>query len=283
MEREDLGERRILVALEPTPLAPVGPIAGVARIRGVVGDDNAGFGRNGPEPVVHRVAGRTATARTHDRTGAHDNGPCSFLDGPVQVLFGGLGVDQGHNRRRHDPIVPGESPVFIEPPIEGAEHAVESGWIMSEQLFDSEGQRRQEEGRAHALCIQCDESPAPVPVLGSDGLEVAHERLRVGSRGVLASEVVRQPLRFGYRIEGGVGDHPKESVTDEEELAAVLLDPPDGVPELGLEKPGKRVHGFVEMLVSVAEGHLVVSHEHAVLTGYRNPYRNGHSIPKSTP
>src|ERR1700722_14727752 len=37
MEREDLGEGRILVALEPTPLAPVGPIAGVARIRGVVG------------------------------------------------------------------------------------------------------------------------------------------------------------------------------------------------------------------------------------------------------
>jgi hypothetical protein len=160
-------------------------------------------------------------------------------------------------------MVPGESPVFIEPPIEGAEHAVQSGWIVGEQLFDSEGQRGQEEGRAHALRIQRDEPLVPVTVLGSDGFEVADERLGVCSGGVLTSEVGGQCAWFGYRIEGGVGDHPKESVTDEEELAAVLLDPPDGVPELGLEKAGERVHGFVEMLVSVAEGHFVVGHERA--------------------
>ena len=114
------GEGRVPEGLElaGTRLPDLGVLAGAAEA-GVEGHWDSGFLQPGPGWVVVGHSRRAVAVVGRYGTGHHHHDPGPHGENPIDLGHGAVWVGQGEHGRSEQPTVPVESPVLVEPGVEG--------------------------------------------------------------------------------------------------------------------------------------------------------------------
>ena len=222
-----------------------------ARVPGVEHDGDARLVRERPERVVGRVERRAPTGGG-DRGGRqHDDQPRAPVECPGELLDGPGGIGERQVGRCVDPVLVGEAPVLLDPPVERPEGLGHGHGVVAQQRLVDHAERREHPARGDALLVHRRQPGVPVAVGGPDRLAVAQQGDRVDLVGV-APEVRRQDPGLGHGVERGVGHGAADPAADHVVHAPTDLAPLDAAgPVGGVEVAGEGVERLVVVVVGI--------------------------------
>ncbi len=235
---------------------------------GVEGHWDSSFLQPGPGRVVVGHSRRAVPVDGRYGTRHHHHDPSSHGKNPVDLGHGAVGVGQGDHGRGEQPTVPVESPVLVQPGIEGGKRRLKGRSVVLECLLHTNPEGGKEEGRLQALVVHYGKSGGWVPelwVLG-DRVEVAEHGGQVQALSVAAPEVVLEAARAGDRVEGGIRDELVDPAAHQQALLSVHLCPlhaPLG--HRGIDVPGESIFSFVVVVVGVEGTEVRSGHSTSVL------------------
>ena len=205
-----------------------------------------------PDRVEALVARRLVPRGRHHRPVLEDHEPRAAVEHPLELGDAFVDVGQGEVGRGEDPFLVVESPVLVEPAVEGAERGARGRQVVPERLLHPDAQRREEQRAVELLVVHHLQPHVAIAVRRIDRLEVAEEVDDAVTLLVVAAEVLLEAPGRSKPVERRVRDEAVHAAADEQPGASVDLCPLHrALGVLGLDVPRERVHRLVVVVVGV--------------------------------
>src|SRR6516162_6776530 len=191
--------------------------------------------------------------------------PCAAVEHEIDFLDRLLRVSQRNHRRREDTvIVPIETPVFVEPQVEGVQRRHRAFHVVLERFLDPAPEGWKHDARLDTLVVDDGDPGVAILVFRSQfELLDPHQRGGIDALGDLAAEQRVQATRHDDRVEGRVGNEPVDPVADDRlGVAAVAVHLNAAPAELLVQVPGEGVQRLVVVVVDIDRLVAQVIHDH---------------------
>ena len=218
----------------------------------MIHDRHTRFLNSSPERIKARVARRLQTFIGSNWSGPDKNNARIAIKRPLKFGHCIVNIRQHDVRSREDAVLVCESPVLVEPAIEGTECSLCSRKVITECLFHSNCKCWEEQRAFDVQAVHRLQTDFTISVRRIARKQLTKEILDAVALWIAAAEILLKAARRRKHVERRVRDEPIDLAANKQHLATIHFGPlHTAALELRLDVAGERVHRLVVVIVGV--------------------------------